>query len=82
MKFVPVNTYIVVKKAQGTYQSAGGIVLTTAEDADHAIVVAKSDLVSFVEVGEELLVRWSKALKIDDQHFAVDAADIVTKIIK
>jgi len=81
MKFTPVNTFVVVKKVAGALESQGGIILTASTDtSDRCEVVAKSELVSFIEVGETLLIRWSQALKIDDIHFAVDAKDIVSKV--
>ena len=84
MQFVPLNNYVIVKKLEGSVKTGSGIILTTSGDSDRARVVAIPDEVSTrmnVECGATLLIRWSQALKIDDQYFAVDAKDIVTQVI-
>lgn len=81
MHFAPVNNFVVVKKLEGSVKTGSGIILTTSGDSDRAELVAKSELVTApLAIGDTLLVRWSQALKIDENHFALDAKDVVSKI--
>ncbi|AMQ66074.1 GroES molecular chaperone protein [Stenotrophomonas phage vB_SmaS-DLP_6] len=79
-QYAPFNTFVVVKKIAASSTTQGGIILSTASEADRCEVIAANELVNFVKTGDQLLIRWSQALKIDDTTYAVDAKDIVAKV--
>jgi co-chaperonin GroES (HSP10) len=80
MTFTPFNTYIIVKKIAASTTTQGGIILSTATEADRCEVIADNELVSFIKKGDVLLARWNAALKIDHDTFAIEAKDIVAKV--
>lgn len=82
MSFQPVNTFVIVKRRTTDAKSQGGIILAGSTDANMFTVVAKNDLVNFVEVGDTVVINIREAAEIDDVHFAVDAKHIFTKVAK
>jgi len=80
MNYTPQNNYIIVRKEAATTATSSGIILTTAQGADNAKVIAVSEDIKSVNVGDTLLIRWSNALKIDGDLYAVDFKEVVTKI--
>jgi co-chaperonin GroES (HSP10) len=80
MNYTPQNNYIIVRKEAATTSTASGIILTTAQGADNAKVVAVAADITSVKEGDTLLIRWSNALKIDGDLYAVDFKEVVTKI--
>lgn len=81
MQYQPLNDYVIVKKGDADRVTSSGIILTSAQGADKCTVVAVADNVKGVAAGDSLLIRWSNALKIDGDVYAVDAKEIVTKFI-
>lgn len=82
MQFVPQNNYVIVKKTLASTTTTSGIILQTSQGADSAKVLAFADDVKGLDVGDNLMIRWSNALKIDGDIYAVDSKEIVTKILE
>lgn len=82
MQFIPQNNYVIVKKQAGSTTTSSGIILQTAQGADHAKVMAVADGVAGIIAGDTLMIRWSNALKIDGDIYAVDSKEVVTKIVE
>ncbi|USV41051.1 GroES molecular chaperone protein [Xanthomonas phage BUDD] len=82
MSFKPVNTFVIVKRREEDAKSQGGIIISGSVDKNIFTVVAKNDLVSFVEPGDTVIINIREAAEIDDVHFAVDAKHIFTKVAK
>lgn len=81
MQFVPQNNYVIVKKTMAPTTTSSGIILQTSQGADIAKVLAVAEGVTGIEVGDNLMIRWSNTLKIDGDVYAVDSKEIVTKIV-
>lgn len=89
MKYTPLNNFIIVQKVQAATKTASGIILQTSRGSDQAKVIAVPDgsLAAFgiensgpISVGDVLIIRWDKALPIDEEHYAVFSKDVVCKI--
>jgi co-chaperonin GroES (HSP10) len=80
MKYTPQNNFIIVRKEAPTTTTSSGIILTVAQGADNAKVVAVPAEITSVKEGDTLMLRWSNALKIDGDTYAVDFKEVVTKI--
>lgn len=81
VKYQPLNNFVIVAKKSDDKTTASGIILTTSQGADRCVALAVADDVKGVAVGDELLIRWSNALKIDGDTYAVDVKEIVTKFV-
>jgi co-chaperonin GroES (HSP10) len=75
MKFVPLNNNVIVKRKDPIKTTSSGIVLQTSLEPDRGIVVATST--NDVEIGNELLLNWNKAYKIDNEHYKIHVSEII-----
>lgn len=82
MKYTPLNDYIIVNKLESAKTTASGIILQASTGADNAVVVAvsASEACKSLEVGDVVMIRWSNALKINGDTYAVDFKEVVTKL--
>jgi co-chaperonin GroES (HSP10) len=80
MKYTPQNNYIIVRKEAPTTTTSSGIILTVAQGADNAKVVAVAADITSVKEGDIVMIRWSNALKVDGDIYAIDFKEVVTKI--
>lgn len=81
MKLEPQNDYVIVEKLSEDTTTSSGIILTTTQGADKCKVLAISESVKGIEAGDVLMIRWSNALKIFGNVYAVDKKEIVTKYL-
>lgn len=75
MKFVPLNNNIIVKRKDPIKTTSSGIVLQSSLEPDRGIVVATST--TDVEIGNELLLNWNKAYKIDNEHYRIHINEVI-----
>jgi co-chaperonin GroES (HSP10) len=75
MKYVPLNSNVIVERKAPEKVSAGGIILQSSLEPDRAIVVATSD--ESLLVGEELLINWNKAYKIENETYRIHIDDVI-----
>lgn len=80
MKYTPLNDYVIVEKIESSKTTASGIILQASTGADNAKVIAVSETIKGLEVGDTVMIRWSNALKISGDTHAVDFKEIVTKL--
>lgn len=82
MKYFPLNDYVIVQKLEGSKTTSSGIILQSTSGADNAKVIAVADIVlkndtDNINVGDTVMIRWSNALKIDGDVYAVSLKEIV-----
>ncbi len=75
MKYVPLNSNVIVERKATEKVSAGGIILQSSLEPDRAIVVATSD--ESLSIGEELLINWNKAYKIENETYRIHSDDVI-----
>lgn len=75
MKFVPLNNNVIVKRKDPIKTTSSGIVLQSSLEPDRGIVVATST--TDVEIGNELLLNWNKAYKIDNEHYRIHINEVI-----
>lgn len=75
MKFVPLNDNVIVKRKDPVKTTSSGIVLQSSLEPDRGIVVATS--ATDVEIGNELLLNWNKAYKIDNEHYRIHINEVI-----
>lgn len=80
MKYTPLNDYVIVKKLESSNTTASGIIIQSASSSDTSKVIAVSSEVSNINVDDTVMIRWSNALKIDGDVYAVSSKEIVTKL--
>ena len=75
MTYVPLNSNVIVERKAPEKVSAGGIILQSSLEPDRAIVVAISD--ESLSIGEELLINWNKAYKIENEIYRIHIDDVI-----
>ncbi len=75
MIYVPLNKNVIVERKIPENISTGGIILQTSLEPDRAIVIATGD--EAVNVGEELLLNWNKAYKIEKETYRIHIDDVI-----
>jgi len=83
MIYSPLNDYIIVKKQAAANATSSGIILTSTSGSDTAKVVAMSadiPATTALEIDDLIMIRWSNALKIDGDVYAVSIKEVVTKL--
>ena len=75
MAYVPLNRNVIVERKAPEKVSAGGIILQSSIEPDRAIVIATGD--DSVSIGEELLINWNKAYKIENETYRIHIDDVI-----
>ena len=75
MKYVPLNSNVIVERKAPEKVSAGGIILKSSHEPDRAIVIATGD--ESLSIGEELLINWNKAYKIENETYRIHIDDVI-----
>jgi co-chaperonin GroES (HSP10) len=75
MTYVPLNRNVIVERKGPEKVSAGGIILQSSLEPDRAIVVATGD--DSISIGEELLINWNKAYKIENDTYRIHIDDVI-----
>jgi co-chaperonin GroES (HSP10) len=73
----PLRNNIVVTRMAAEKQTASGIILKNTEEPDRAKVVAIGPKVDEVQIGDELLVNWNKAVKVENEDYIVPITEVV-----
>jgi co-chaperonin GroES (HSP10) len=73
----PLKDNIIVTRIAAEKQTASGIILKHTEAPDRAKVVALGPKVDEVQIGDELLVNWNKAVKVDDEDYVIPITEVV-----
>jgi len=75
MAYVPLNRNVIVERKEPQKVSAGGIILQSSIEPDRAIVIATGD--DSISIGEELLINWNKAYKIENETYRIHIDDVI-----
>ena len=75
MTYVPLNRNVIVERKAPEKVSSGGIILQSSLEPDRAVVVATSD--ESLSIGEELLINWNKAYKIEKEIYRIHIDDVI-----
>lgn len=80
MNYKPLNDNVIVEKNESASTSAGGIVLTTSIESDQATVIAVSEKVSDVQVGDVVIINWGRAQKIGKNEYRLSIDEILAVV--
>ena len=75
MTYVPLNRNVIIERKAPEKVSSGGIILQSSIEPDRAIVIATGD--KSLSIGEELLINWNKAYKIDSESYRIHIDDVI-----
>jgi co-chaperonin GroES (HSP10) len=75
MTYVPLNRNVIVERKEPEKVSSGGIILQSSIEPDRAIVIATGD--ESISIGEELLINWNKAYKIEKETYRIHIDDVI-----
>jgi len=77
MNYTPLNDKIIVERIEASKETASGIILKSSGEPDRAKVISVSDNIDEISVGEELIVNWNGAVKIQDDIYTMDIEHVV-----
>lgn len=77
MKYAPLNDYVIVQKLEGNKTTSSGIILQSTTGADNAKVIAVSADCNSLKENSIIMLRWSNALKVEGDIYAVSIKEIV-----
>lgn len=75
MSYVPLNRNVIVERLEPVKTTLSGIILQSSQEPDRAKVIATSD--DAVTVGDELLINWNKAVKIENEIYRINIDDVI-----
>jgi co-chaperonin GroES (HSP10) len=75
MAYVPLNKNVIIERKAPEKVSSGGIILQSSIEPDRAVVIASGD--DSVKIGDELLLNWNKAYKIEKETYRIHIDDVV-----
>jgi co-chaperonin GroES (HSP10) len=73
----PLRDNIIVERIAAEKQTASGIILKRTEEPDRAKVIALGPKVDEVSIGDELLVNWNKAVKVENENYVIPITEVV-----
>jgi co-chaperonin GroES (HSP10) len=73
----PLRDNIIVTRIAAEKQTASGIILKRTEEPDRAKVVALGPKVDEVSIGDELLLNWNRAVKLEDESYVVPINEVI-----
>lgn len=77
MNYKPLNKNLIVERIKTESKSQNGIILSSSDEPDFALVIAVSNEVSEVVVGEKLLVNWNQAYELKGGLYKIDIDSVV-----
>ena len=73
----PTKNNIIVNRIAAKKQTSSGIILKSSEEADRAEVIAISNKVEEVNIGDIVLLNWNKATKIENETYVVPITEVI-----
>jgi co-chaperonin GroES (HSP10) len=73
----PTRDNIIVERLAAEKVSPGGLILKTTDGPDKGRVIALGPKVDEVEVGDEVLLNWVKAVKVSDEQYVVPITEVI-----
>lgn len=73
----PLRDNIIVERIEAEKMSAGGLILKTTDNPDRAKVISIGPKVDEVQVGDELLVNWNKASKVEGEQYILPVTEAI-----
>ena len=73
----PTKDNVIVNRIAGEKVTSSGIILKASEGPDRAIVQSIGPKVDEVQIGDEVLINWNQATKIDEESYVVSIKEII-----
>ncbi len=77
MNIKPLRDNIIITRKTPEMTTSTGIILSSTDEADRAIVQFIGPEVVDTQVGDELLVDWNKAYPINKEQFKLNIKDVI-----
>jgi co-chaperonin GroES (HSP10) len=73
----PLRDNIIVERFAAENKSAGGLILSSSDGPDRARVIALGPKVDEVEIDDEVLLNWNKAVKVKAETYVVPITEVI-----
>jgi co-chaperonin GroES (HSP10) len=77
MNYIPLNRNIIVQRIEGEKVTASGILLKSSQEPDTTLVLAVSEDVDEVKIGDKLLVNWNGSAKLEHEIYKIHINDVI-----
>ena len=77
LNYTALKNNLIVSLVEATKTTSSGIILQKSQEPNRAKVLSVGNTVDEVSVGDELLVDWNKAHKIDKSNYRININDVV-----
>lgn len=68
---------VAVKRFSAAKETASGIILKSTEEPDRAQVLSIGPEVTEVSIGDELLVNWNEAVKVEGETYVLPITAVI-----
>jgi co-chaperonin GroES (HSP10) len=79
--YIPMNSYVIVKKMESSQTTSSGIILKTSTGPDICEVLAIAPDVEGFTVGSKMICHWKEAMKFEADVYAIKADDFICKVL-
>ena len=73
----PTRDNIIVERIAAEKKTESGLILKSTMDPDRAKVTALGPKVDEVEIGDEVLLNWNKAVKVEFDTYVVPIKEVI-----
>jgi len=73
----PLRDNIIVTRIAGEKTTSSGLILKTSEGPDRARIEAVGPKVDEVSIGDEVLLNWNAAVKVEDETYVVPIDEVI-----
>ena len=75
--YKPLGNKVLVERIEGKKETGFGLILTKTDEVDRSVVKSIGSDVVEVELNDEVLVNWNKAVKIENELYVIPVTEIV-----
>jgi co-chaperonin GroES (HSP10) len=74
---LPTRDNIIVERIAAEKTTASGLILKSSDEPDRGKVISIGPKVDEVEIGDELLLNWNKAVKVEDETYVIPVTEVI-----
>ena len=75
--YKPLGNKVVIERIESKKETGFGLILTKTDEVDRSVVKSIGSDVVEVELNDEVLVNWNKAVKIENELYVIPVTEIV-----
>ena len=73
----PLRDNIIIERIADEKVTEAGIILKSSQGPDRAKVISIGPKVDEVQIGDEVLINWNRAVKVEDESYVVPITEVI-----